>query len=272
MTDALTVTRGALLVQSRARGWFITASLSGFFLVAPLLLMGETIVGGNPERLQRFSELSGYDNYAGYLAVPLVFAFLTNSAYSWIGQRLRNEQQFGTLERLLISLKYPISLLLGGVWAHVSFLLFFIFIGIFSLSLVADLNLNINWPAAIISGLLHLYAVYGFAFILSSLFLWIRDAFIVQQSISYFVIPILSGAGFPISIFPGWLQIISKAIPFTWAFEVERASLLSHTPASELLFEFAVIFLMSSGMWVFGFWLFNATLRRAKRTGSLGLY
>lgn len=234
--------------------------------------MGKTIIGEKGERLGPFSELSGYDNYTGYLAVPLCFAFLTNSAYSWIGQRIRSEQQSGTLERLLISLKYPISLLLGGAWAHISFLLFFIVVGIASLSLIADLDLNIDWPAAIVSGLLHLYAVYGFAFILSSLFLWIRDAFIVQQSISYFVIPILAGAGFPIAIFPGWLQAVSKAIPFTWAFDVERASMLAHTPVSELWDEFVILFVMSSVMWIIGYWMFNVTLKRAKRTGSLGLY
>jgi ABC-type multidrug transport system permease subunit len=129
-------------------------------------------------------------------------------------------------------------------------LIFFIASGIASLSLIADLGLNIDRPAAIISGLLHLYAVYGFAFILSPLFLWIRDAFIVQQSISYFVIPILAGAGFPIAIYPGWLQAISKAIPFTWAFVVERASMLLHTPVGELWSEFALLFAMSTVMWI----------------------
>jgi ABC-type multidrug transport system permease subunit len=250
LADAVTVAGSALLMQSRARSWFITASSTGFFFVAPLVFMGRTIVGEKGERLGPFTELSGYENYTGYLAVPLCFAFLTNSAYSWIGHRIRSERQAGTLERLSISLKYPISLILGGAWAHLSFLIFFIASGIASLSLIADLGLNIDRPAAIISGLLHLYAVYGFAFILSPLFLWIRDAFIVQQSISYFVIPILAGAGFPIAIYPGWLQAISKAIPFTWAFVVERASMLLHTPVGELWSEFALLFAMSTVMWI----------------------
>jgi len=104
------------------------------------------------------------------------------------------------------------------------------------------------------------------------LFLWIRDAFVVQQSIVYFVIPVLAGAGFPIAIFPGWLQAISKVIPFTWAFEVERAAILAHKSVGELADEFALLFGMSSAMWLIGYFMFNATLARAKRTGALGLY
>lgn len=270
--DSLLVARYRLLMQSRARSWFITASATGFFMVAPLVLLGETIVGEEGERLEPFFALSGYTNYTGYLAVPLVFAFLTNSAYSWIGQAIRQEQQSGTLERALVSMRHPASLLFGGALAHLMFLLFFIAVGIASIALVADLDLNINWASAVIAALLHLYAVYGFAFVLTSLFLWIQDAFIVQQAISYFVIPILAGAGFPIEIFPGWLQAVSKAIPFTWAFIAEREAFLRHTSVGDLAFEFGVLAGISTGLWIVAYFFFAKTLRRAKRVGSLGIY
>lgn len=210
--DAVAVARIRLLMQSRMRTWFFSVPASGFFLVSPFVLLGKTIVGERGERLKPFLALSGYDNYTGYLAVPLVFAFLTNSVYSWIGQAIRQEQQSGTLERTLISMRHPISLTLGGAVAHLIFLSFFIAVGIASLSLVADLRLHINWPMAIAVALAHLYAAYGLAFLLSSFFLWIRDAFIVQQVISFVIIPILSGAGFPIAIFPGWLQVMAWGI------------------------------------------------------------
>lgn len=270
--DSIVVARYRLLVQSRARSWFVTASATGFFLVAPLVLLGETIVGESGERLDPFFSLSGYTNYTGYLAVPLVFAFLTNSAYSWIGQAIRQEQQEGTLERTMISMRHPVSLLLGGAVAHLMFLLFFIALGIASIALVADLQLDINWGTALLSALLHLYAVYGFAFLLTSLFLWIQDAFIVQQAISYFVIPILAGAGFPITIFPGWIQAISKLIPFTWAFMLEREAFLRGTSIGDLTFEIAMLVIIATVLWVAAYLFFNMTLRRAKRVGSLGLY
>ncbi len=241
-------------------------------MVAPLVFLGETIVGKQGERLEPFFSISGYTNYTGYLAVPLVFAFLTNSAYSWIGQAIREEQQRGILERILISVRHPSALIFGGAAAHIAFLGFFIIVGIVSISLVADLGLNINWPSAIVVAILHLYAVYGFAFVLSSLFLWIRDAFILQQSISYIIIPILAGAGYPIAILPGWMQAIAKTIPFTWAFELERQAFLRHANLNEMAFGLFVLTAVSSGLWLVAGILFRITLRRAKRTGTLGLY
>lgn len=270
--DAIAVARIRLLMQSRMRSWFFSVPASGFFLVAPFVLLGKTIVGERGERLKPFLSLSGYDNYTGYLAVPLVFAFLTNSVYSWIGQAIRQEQQSGTLERTLISMRHPVSLTLGGAVAHLVFLSFFIAVGIASLSFIADLRLHINWPTAIVVGLAHLYAAYGLAFLLSSLFLWIRDAFIVQQVITFVVIPILSGAGFPIAIFPEWLQGLARAIPFTWAFELERAAFLKATPLGEVLGDFAALVGISTVLWLIGYPFFAATLRRARRTGHLGIY
>ncbi len=270
--DAITVARFRLHHQSRQRTWFVTASATGFFLVAPLVLLGQTIVGENGERLGPFQELSGYANYTGFLAVPLVFAFLTNSAYSWIGQAIRQEQTNGTLERTMISMRFPASLVLGGALAHLFFLGLYIAIGIASISLIVDLQLDINWGTALLAALAHLYAVYGFAFILSSLFLWIRDAFIVQQTISYVAIPLLAGAGFPITIYPGWLQAIAKAIPFTWAFQLERQAFLQHAGFGDMAFGLGVITAISTGMWILAFLLFRMTLRRARGTGVLGMY
>ena len=272
LRDSLTIARYRLSHQSRRRAWMANVFTSGFFMVGPLVLLGETIVGSNGERLDPFFANTGYINYTGYLAVPLVFAFLTNSSYSWIGQAIRSEQVEGTLERTLISMKHPSALILGGVAAHVSFLIVFIAVGIASISLLVDLNLNINWATAALAAALHLYAVYGFAFILSSLFLWIRDAFAVQQAVTYVVIPVLAGAGFPVSIFPGWLEFISRLIPFTWAFELERKAFLQHASIDNVASDAALLFGIATFLWVVAYFFFRTTLRRAKKPGSLGMY
>ena len=41
---------------------------SGFFMVGPLVLLGQTIVGANGERLEPFFSITGFTNYTGYLA------------------------------------------------------------------------------------------------------------------------------------------------------------------------------------------------------------
>ena len=270
--DSATVAEFRLVQHARQRTWILGAGSTAFFMVAPLVFLGETVIGKDGERLEPFFSLSGYSNYAGYLAVPLVLAVLTNTAYSWIGQAIREEQRRGTLERVLMSMRHPSAFILGGAVAHLTFLIFFVMVGIVSISLVADLALNINWSSVIVVSLLHLYAVYGFAFVLSSLFLWIRDANILQQSIAYFFIPILAGAGYPIAILPGWLQAISKCIPFTWSFELARQAALRHTPLDEMVQGLIAIFSISTVLWLLAAVSFRTMLERARRTGSLGLY
>lgn len=261
-----------LVQHARMRTWILGAGSTAFFMVAPLVFLVETVIGEEGERLEPFFSLSGYSNYTGYVAVPLVFAVLTNTAYSWIGQAIREEQRRGTLERILMSLRHPSALIVGGAVAHLTFLILFVMVGIGSISLVADLGLNINWGSAIVVSVLHLYAVYGFAFILSSLFLWIRDANILQQSIAYFFIPILAGAGYPITILPGWLQAISKCIPFTWSFELGRQAILRHEPIDEMTHGLIALFSISTALWLLAAVSFRTMLGRAKRTGNLGLY
>lgn len=272
LKDSATLARYRMSLQSRRRAWMANVFTSGFFMVGPLVLLGQTIVGKDGERLEPFFSNTGFTNYTGYLAVPLVFAFLTNSSYSWIGQAIRAEQVEGTLERTLISMRHPSALILGGAAAHVSFLLVFIAVGIASISLVADLDLNINWTTAVLAAALHLYAVYGFAFVLSSLFLWVRDAFAVQQAVTYVVIPVLAGAGFPVSIFPAWLEFIARLIPFTWAFELEREAFLNHAQIGDVAYEATVLFCIATALWIVAYLFFRVTLRRAKRTGALGMY
>ena len=106
LRDSITISRGRLIGQVRARTWPITASATGFAMVAPLLFLGETIVGKHGERLEPFFSLSGY---TGYLAVPPVLALLTNSAYSWIGRAVREEQHFTDTARRISVILWPVG-------------------------------------------------------------------------------------------------------------------------------------------------------------------
>ena len=121
----------------------------------------------------------------------------------------------------------------------------------------------------------HLYAAYGLAFVLSSLFLWIRDAFVIQQVISFVIIPVLSGAGFPIAMLPGWLQTVALRIPFTWAFELERPGVSEGNAVERGPGELPDTSGNLDPIVVPGLSALRcdpATLRHARRRGNLGLY
>jgi ABC-2 type transport system permease protein len=74
---------------------------------------------------------------------------------------------------------------------------------------------------------------------------------------------------FPVTILPGWLQVIAHLNPVTYALDAMRAALLNGATVPQIaskllvLLMFAVVLLPSS---VLGF---SWTLRRTKITGTL---
>ena len=138
--------------------------------------------------------------------------------------------------------------------------------------LVFGLRLDIDPGSAGVLLVLHLLLVYGVAFLMTSLFLWISDAFAVQMLFSRFVLLTLTGATYPVSLLPDWLQLVARLIPFTWLYELEREALLRAAPLAAIWDGVLVLATMVAALWVVAVLLFNAMLTHARRTGRLGMY
>lgn len=84
---------------------------------------------------------------------------------------------------------------------------------------------------------------------------------------------LLSGAIFPLSVLPGWLQSISLALPHTYWMEGLRQALLGHgIPSGPLASwtqpELAAVLVVSTGIvFALGQWIFRVAERRASRLG-----
>jgi len=270
--EILTVARYSLIAQQRYRSWIFNTSLTPFFLLAPLVFVANSFLGQPGPARQAFVQLTGYDNYLGFLIVPLIDATMTSTVYSNIGHTLRMEQMSGTLERLLMSLRYPVTLILGRSLGFLAFVFWFAGTALGLCWLFFGLRLDVSPASAAILLPLHLLLVYGTAFFMSSLFLWISDAFAVQMLFSRFVLLTLAGATYPVAMLPGWLQPVARAIPFTWLYELERAALVRAAPPEELRDGLLVLTAMVVALWVAAFAFFRVMLDQAKRTGRLGMY
>jgi ABC-type multidrug transport system permease subunit len=86
------------------------------------------------------------------------------------------------------------------------------------------------------------------------------------------VIATLAGATFPITIFPGWLQIIARLFPFTWAFDMERRSLLRGEGVGGMIPDLLVLGSMTIAMWAVGLYFLQPELRHVRKTGMLGSF
>jgi ABC-2 type transport system permease protein len=230
LDEILTVARYSLIAQGRNRSWIVNTSLTPFFLLAPLVFVANSFLSQPGPGREAFVTLTGYENYLGFLIVPLIDATMTSTVYSHIGHTIRFEQVSGTLERVLMSLRFPVALILGRSLGFLAFVFWFAFTALALAWLFFGLRLDVNPASAALLLPLHLLLVYGTAFFMASLFLWIRDAFAVQMLFSRFVLLTLAGATYPVAMLPSWLQPVARAIPFTWLYELERAAFLRATP------------------------------------------
>lgn len=270
--EIVTVAWYSLVQLQRNRSWIFNTSLTPFFLMAPLVFVANSFLGSVGPARRAFVEMTGYENYIGYLVVPLIDATMTSTVYSNIGHTIRQEQMSGTLERTMMSLRYPISLILGRSLGFLVFVFWFAATAVSLAWFFFGLRLSINFPSAAVLLCLHLLLVFGVAFFMASLFLWISDAFAVQMLFSRFVLLTLAGATYPVSMLPGWLQPVARLIPFTWLYELEREALLRAAPLSEIMDGLLVLATMVAVLWLGALLFFNAMLDRARRNGRLGMY
>ena len=174
LMEILTTAKYGLLADKRGYGWILTTSIGPFFLLAPFALMAESLVGPGGRFNQPFFEATGYSNYLGWLIVPLIALNTMNTVFSNVAQRLHYEKVAGTLERILVSMQFPSSMMLGRCLSHGAFLIWFVGV----LTGMSFLFLGLEVDADPVSGVMviavHLLAVYGMAFAFSSMFLWIE--------------------------------------------------------------------------------------------------
>lgn len=107
------------------------------------------------------------------------------------------------------------------------------------------------------------------AMLFGSLFVLAREGLIFQNALAY-PIYLLGGLAFPVTVLPGWLQVISRILYLTWGSDLLRRSLVpaAVTSAGSKLAWLAVTAVLVS---VIGQLLFGAVLRRARVQGTLNL-
>jgi ABC-2 type transport system permease protein len=87
-----------------------------------------------------------------------------------------------------------------------------------------------------------------------------------------FASSILSGAFYPVSVLPGWVQTFSIAIPQTSALEAMRLAALQGASPGQLMPEIGALLGFAVFLIPLSLWSFRRSLRRAKIVGSLAHY
>jgi ABC-2 type transport system permease protein len=240
---------------------------------AALLILGGFYYGGKTIGTDNLEALKPYGgSLVAFLLVGFGMLDWMNVSLTSFATQIREAQMMGTLEATLMSpVRLPVILVYSSLWnfffSTVKLVIYLIFGGllygvtlskanvtsafvVFTFSVVCFMGLGIWWATTV---------------------LIVKRGESIMTILTIFV-ALVSGAMFPTSILPGWMQWLSQALPLTYSLDGMRLALLQGRTVSDLsglllpLGTMAVVFLTS------GLFVFSSAVNGAKRTGSLTQY
>jgi len=217
----LALARRELLTTRSYRLAFVLDLVFGVLGLAVYFFISRTFDDPAP------GELGAAPSYFAYAAVGIALGLVIDAATDGIASTVRGEQLTGTLEALVAQPVTPLELCLGLA----SFPLAFAVIRAAAYALVAGVWASADLSQASWPGLAVMLATSGLA--LFSLGILAGAAVLVVKrgddlvSVAVFGMTLVSGAVFPPSVLPGWLETIGRAIPLRFAFDGTRAALFT---------------------------------------------
>ena len=201
----------------------------GFANLVVFYFISRTVQG-----VEDLDRLGGAPSYFAFVAVGIALSGVISAASAGLAQRLREEQLSGTLEMLVVQ---PIRLteLAAGLAAY-PFLFamvraaFYIVVGGGLLGLSFR---QTSWIGFLVVLLAAAAAFSGLGILLGALVLVVKRG-TALVGLLIFVLGALSGAFFPLSVLPGWLEAIGR-LPETRAEALWRGALLTATDLKEPL-------------------------------------
>lgn len=211
-------------------------------------------------------------SYLEFTSVGIVLGAFVGLALGKTSTALRQEQLMGTLESLLMTPVRPWIVQLG--LATYDLIYVPVRTGIFLGLLAWLLDVTFLWagvPAALAILLVFIPFVWGLGMIGAAVILTFKRGGGMVGVVSA-AISIVSGAYFPLDLFPDWIQATAESNPVALAFEGSREALLGGAPLTDVTAEVLIIALWAVGTLTLGQISGNLALAREKRLGTLSLY
>jgi ABC-2 type transport system permease protein len=214
------------------------------------------------------ADLDGAPSYFDFAAVGLTLSAVVTATSTGLAARIREEQLTGTLEALVAQPVTPSELAFGFAGFPVSFAT----LRTAAYLLVAGTLLGLDvsrasWPGFVIILLLTATAFVGIGILAGALVLVVKRADALAGAI-LFGLSLISGAAFPVSVLPGWLEAIGRASPMRPAFDGVRAALFGGNWHGEAVY-LAIFTAVGIPIAIFAF---GKALAYGRRAGSLGQY
>lgn len=233
----------------------------------PLMFQGKALIGGLQS--SAFGNLAGTSEYIPYVLIGAIFSTYMFSAVWSMGNSLRNEMFYGTLEHILSAPVRPIYLLLGKGLFNSMLSTIFVAVQILICIVVFGLSITLTKIIPMLFFLLLLVVgLYGVGFIAAALTLLVKEAHGLLHMFEY-VLFLFSPIRYPVEVHPV-TRAISVFIPLTYALIALRGILLGlqydfwQTSLYLLALDCAIVPL--------GVLTFNLVEKKTKARGTLAHY
>jgi ABC-2 type transport system permease protein len=210
--------------------------------------------------------------YLEFASIGMVLGLFVQFGMQRVAGAVRSEQLMGTLESLLTSPTSNGTLQLGSIAFDLIYLPIRLAVFLAALAIAFGLHLR---PDGILPSLAVLAAflpfIWGLGVASAGIVLTFRRGgnFIGMGVVA---MGLISGAYFPLTLLPGWLQTAAAVNPIALAIDGMRETLLGGGGWAEVVPAIAVLLPLSVLSLLFGIAVFGLALRRERRLGAVGAY
>lgn len=211
-------------------------------------------------------------SYLQFAAVGMALSVFVQFGLQRVAAAVRAEQLMGTLESLLTSPTATPTIQVGSVAFDLVYLPLRLVLFLASLTIAFGLAFETSGilPAAVVL-LAFLPFVWGLGVASAAMMLTFRRGGGLI-GLGVVGLGLISGAYFPVTLLPGWLEATSGANPIALAIEGMREALLGGAGWSGVGPALAVLAPLSVVSLALGVTAFRLALRRERRIGTVGQY
>lgn len=219
-----------------------------------------------------FAAYTGNGDYMAFIILGVILSSYVSAVLWGIGYSLKQQMDIGVLESNWLTPIPRITHLIGQTLFNV-LITTLNSIGV-ALIIWLLFGFELNFEKillAILTALPMIIAIYGFGFGFAALVMLMRDANTLVDT-GNFIINLLSGANFPITVLPRFLLVVSLSIPLTYGYDAIRGMLLGTRTVLPIHQEQMILVVFMGAMVVLGVLVFKWLERRCKKLGTIGMH
>jgi ABC-2 type transport system permease protein len=255
--------------------WLAYPILLVYWIFAPILWLlpfifqGKALVGGTSS--SAFGELTGSPYYLPFILIGTMVSTYIFSGLWGVGNSLREETYWGTLEYIIASKTSLLTVLVGKTLAEFFYATINVFLQATLATFIFGLNLTLSkiLPIVLIV-LLLVIGFYGFAIAFAGLTLLIKEAHGWVHTLEW-IFYLFSPIRYPVEISP-ITKTLSLLVPLTYALTAIRAIVLLNKTILSLNQLIIMLMVINLILIIGGYFIFRAAENRTKKVGSLSQY